>query len=242
MALTVPWRAPAKTEAAVTASVAVSAPQAGMGSTVRSQVRLAQGCRGFPSPTLTWALAPSSPVTGRAIGYWSCQLVQQDPLPAEIASRSLKTRTLQGQYLVWHPGIICAESVAEPACGVGIRAGSQHPSPFPWHKGKPPIVWLHLGPRKDAWGGAGPALILISVYQTGSPRSSNWPQSWSSTWAPSPSSAAWPLATHCPPGTAWSCARLMAPCSRYCPVPLPHHHLHGASSLKSTWGCWAASE
>lgn len=133
MALTVPWRAPAKTEAAVTASVAVSAPQAGMGSTVRSQVRLAQGCRGFPSPTLTWALAPSSPVTGRAIGYWSCQLVQQDPLPAEIASRSLKTRTLQGQYLVWHPGIICAESVAEPACGVGIRAGSQHPSPFPWH-------------------------------------------------------------------------------------------------------------
>lgn len=52
MALTVPWSAPAKMEAAVTASVAVSALQAGMGSTVRSQVRLAQGCGGFPSLTL----------------------------------------------------------------------------------------------------------------------------------------------------------------------------------------------
>lgn len=52
MALTVPWSAPAKMEAAVTASVAVSAPQAGMGSIVRSQVRLARGCGRFPSPTL----------------------------------------------------------------------------------------------------------------------------------------------------------------------------------------------
>lgn len=106
-------------------------------------------------------------------------------------------------------------------------------------------VWLHLGLRKGARlscrGEAAPALMLISVYQTGSPRSSSWPQSWSSTWAQSPSSAAWPLATHCPPGTAWSCARLTALCSRYCSVPLPHH-LHVHSSLKSTCSFWAASD
>lgn len=214
MALTVPWGAPAKTEAAVTASVAASAPQAGMGSTVRSQVRLARGWDGFPSPTLKWELASSSLVTGRAIGYQSHQLVQQDPLPAEIASKSVETRTLQGQHLVWHPSIICAESVAEPSRWGGIRAVPRHPSPFPWHHSL-----MHLGPRKGARlsyarGGAGPALMLISVYQTGSPRSSNWPQSWSSTWAQSPSSAAWPLATHCPPVTGWSCARLTALCSR----------------------------
>lgn len=86
-----------------------------MGSTVRSQVRLAQGCGRFPSPTLKWALAPSSPVTGRAVGYWSCQLVQQEPLPVELASKSVETRTLQGQHLVCHPSIICAEIVAEPS-------------------------------------------------------------------------------------------------------------------------------
>lgn len=59
MALTVPWSAPAKMEASVTASVAVSALQAGMGSTVRSQVRLAQGCGGFhPSPSSEHWLLP----------------------------------------------------------------------------------------------------------------------------------------------------------------------------------------
>lgn len=64
MAPTVPWDAPAEMEAAVTASAAVSARRAGMGSTVKSQVRLVWGCSGFLSPTLRWALASSSPVTG----------------------------------------------------------------------------------------------------------------------------------------------------------------------------------
>ena len=61
MAPTAPWGAPAETEAAVTASVAVSARRAGTGSTVRSQVRPAWGRGGFLSPTLGWALAPSLP-------------------------------------------------------------------------------------------------------------------------------------------------------------------------------------
>lgn len=178
-------------------------------------------------------------MTGRAIGYWSQQLVQQDPLPTEITSKSGETGTFQGQHLVWHPSIICAERVAEPSMWSGDQS---------WITASlGTTVWQHLGPRKGArlscaWGGARSALMLISVYQTGSPRSSNWHQSWSSTWAQSPSSAVWPLATHCLPGTAWSCARLTALCSRYCPMPLPHHHLHVDSSLKSIWGCWGVSD
>lgn len=108
--------------------MAVSAPWAGMGSTVRSQVRLAQGCGEFLSPTLRWALAPSSPVTGRAIDYWSCQL---DPLPIEIASKSVETRTLQGQHLVCHPSIICAGSVAEPSMWGGDQGWTTASITFP---------------------------------------------------------------------------------------------------------------
>lgn len=52
MAPTVPWGAPAEMEAAVTVSAAVSAQRAGMGSTVKSQVRLVWGCGGFLSPIL----------------------------------------------------------------------------------------------------------------------------------------------------------------------------------------------
>lgn len=77
------------------------------------------------------ALTPSSPVTGRAFGYWSCQPVQQDPLAAEIASKCVETRTLQGQHLACHPSIICAESVAEPSMWGGDQGWTTASITFP---------------------------------------------------------------------------------------------------------------
>jgi len=105
---------------------------------------------------------------------------------------------------------------------VGWGSGPDHSV---WHQPPGTRVWLWPAPGKGAslsraWGGGGPALMSISVCQTGSPRSSNWPQSWSSTWAQSLLSAAWPPATRCLPVTVWSCARLTAPCSRYGPHAL----------------------
>lgn len=177
-------------------------------------MRPARGHSGFLSPTLGWAPAPSPLVTGGASGYQSRQPAQQAPSPAEIAPSPMEARVLQGDHLGWPPRISCAKSVAKPSTwGWGPDCSTQHRTPSTG-------VRLWLGPEKGAslscaWGGAGPALTPISPCQTGSPRSSNWPQSWSSTWARSLSSAAWPLATRCQPATAWSCARLMAPCSRY---------------------------
>lgn len=87
-------------------------------------------CGRFQCPTLKWALAPSSPVTGRAIGYWSHQLVQQDPLPVERDSKSIDPRTLQGEHLIWHPSII-AESVAEPSMWDGDQGWTTASMTFP---------------------------------------------------------------------------------------------------------------
>lgn len=84
-------------------------------------------------PHPSWVLAPSSSVAGRAIGYWSRQLVPQDPLAAELDCKSVETRTLQGQHLVWIPALSVLRVLLSPACGVGIRAGPQYLSPFPWH-------------------------------------------------------------------------------------------------------------
>lgn len=58
-------------------------------------------------------------LTGGAIGYCPHQLAQQPPLPAEIAPNPMETRVLQGEHLVWPPGISCAESVAEPSMWCG---------------------------------------------------------------------------------------------------------------------------
>lgn len=156
-----------------------------------------------------WAPAPSSLVTEGIISSWPHQPAQQLTLLAEIAPKPMETRALQGEHLVWPLGLLALLNLEH---GVGISAGPQHVAQVPWHQGASPSC---------AWGGVGPALMLISVCQTASPRSSIWPRSWSSTWAQSPLSAAWPRATHCPPVTAWSCARLTALCSRYCHALAP---------------------
>lgn len=53
------------------------------------------------------------------------------PLGCGIRSKSVETRTLQGQHLVWYPSIICVESVAEPSMWVGDQGWTTASITFP---------------------------------------------------------------------------------------------------------------
>lgn len=114
--------------AAVTASVAVSALRAGMGSTARSQVRLARGCHGSLSPAGGLQLLP----------HWGhgrswCQSTQLGGQPTsleEIAPSPIKNTVLLCKGSVYsssHELAVLRVSLSlEHGAGSGMELRAQH--------------------------------------------------------------------------------------------------------------------